>query len=347
MSECTAEQPVAKSKNQLKLEKALLDQAKVSRDLATKAGELGSETKEKKRATLESQIVRLDMRAEKIAAEIRRLNLAIKKDQLAELAADIERDEIHSAFTDGNCDKAMLKRIIASARKALNLRATRLVIEKDEKESLEFLRGIVSAYPSGWTANDDAAKRYKYFLVRRLMIILQDTPSYGISVDALISWLGEENAAAFIVPTVDKDELIEAIKRGSVRNKDGEPVTFESWEERRTRKVGKPKVVIEEVDPLGRTKVAIVKPELMSEPVENLKTLTSLTGHEVNPLMKANIRLVAEIRGFSGEELTAIPGIGHNRAEKIIDAICMLSDVQAEESAAQDDEDPEQEESAE
>lgn len=309
-----------------KLDAAVAKLVQLSGDLSSKQ-ELLAETKPElvKAKTLRDQIERLEERIRKEEFKIQKLELDLKKEQLAALQAEIETDEVavmDVAFSTE--DRKTLDAIVAKAHTVLSLGATKLILTKEVKAAEDFLRHLVASNPHGWTFNKDPLKRYKFVRIGRLTIVLQDSPAYDISFEFLVDWIGPQEAKKFA--KVDTTALVKAILAGEVKDCDGKNLNEEDWRKKRTRSVGSPKVKIKEEDPLGRAKVLVLNPELLGLTLDELEVTTDLTGSEINPLKAHGLSRVAEIRGFSGDQLQAIPGIGSKRAEKLIDAVSQLSE---------------------
>ncbi len=302
------------------------------RDLLDQNGALLAEDDltESARTRLQKQASRLE---EKVATHIRKvqeLGLALKRESHAALAAEIEEDEIAlaSASLSGGNKKA-LQALIARAHEVLNLRKTRLIVTAQEKTAEAFLRRLVEEGPQGWTFHDDSNKRYRYVRLGRLTIVLQDTPRYSIAFGDLVAWIGFEAASKFA--KVDSVALVKAIENDEIVDLGGAKVLPGDWFDRRTRTVGTPKVVINENDPLGRARVLNLRSEFLGMTLEELQEATSLNGSEINPFLSQGITLVAQLRGFSGEQLQAIKGIGPVRAKRLLDEVSRLG--QMDESA--------------
>lgn len=307
-----------------KLEQAKTELEEFKNLLAKKEAELQAATTDKKKEQCKTQINAAKEKIQKQEFQIRKLGLQLKKEKLVALDEEIQGDEERLMVEAlGIGDKKLLQQIIDAAHQVINLRETRLIIARQEKQFEEFLRRIAASHPTGWTFHQDVNKRYNFLRIGRLVIVLQDSPSYSISFDKLVEWIGLTEALRFV--KVDTTALVKKIEDGQMKDTKGNLIAMEEWEEKRARSTGQQKVVIKEEDPLGREEVLIVKPELLGEPIENLKNLTDLTGHELNPLISAGIQKVAQIRGLSGEQIMSIPGIGSIRAKKIIDEISNLS----------------------
>lgn len=311
--------------------------------LEEKARQLNEElllAKPEKQEALARRLKKTIDRLQAKTSEKELLEIQLAREEIALKAMELTRREetlAEKQLKEG--DRKTLQRIIDAAHTVMNLGATRLIIAKQEREFVEFLRRVVAKNPTGWTVHEDPAKRYKFFCVGRLSIVLQDSPSYDITLEDLVAWIGYDLAHRLYV-RVDTAKLVKDIEAGRVFLPnpdfalDDIAVTMEDWYARRKRTVGEPKVVIKEDDTVGREKVLVVRPELLSLPIDELANLTDLTGHELNPLREAGIQVIGQIRGFSGEQLLSIPGIGRIRAAKIMDAISELSVGAAEEPAA-------------
>lgn len=331
-------------KEQIESMKAEIEELEGKRD--KKKAEFDAATTELQRAKYHVQLGKLVAKiADKVAA-LKSLQIKLQLEEIAlqrEALADREQTLLDQQVLVG--DKKTLQRIIDAAHTVLNLGATRLIIAKQEREFVSFLRRVVVHNPTGWTSHEDPAKRYKFFRTSRLVIVLQDSPSYDITFEDLVYWLGMATARQFA--TVDTTKLANTIEMGTVlaRGADGDIhiATMEEWYQKRTRSVGEPKVKVMEEDVVGREQVLIVKPELLSMPIDELANLTDLTGHELNPLRAEGVQKIGQIRGFSGDQLMSITGIGRVRAMKIMDAISELSTGTPEEVVAKssDEEDPE------
>jgi len=241
------------------------------------------------------------------------------------LKAEIEVDEaavMDIAFSSE--DRKTLDAIVARVRMVLSLGETRLVLTKELKEAEEFLRRLVSSNPHGWTFNKDPLKRYKFVRIGRLTIVLQDSPSYDIKFHQLVEWIGLDLAIEYA--KVDVSALVKSINAGEVEDLLDAQATEEDWLTRRTRTVGNPSVKIKEDDALGCARVMVLNPALLGLTLDELEDATALTGAEINPLKAHGLSRVAEIRGFSGDQLQAIPGIGSVRAKKLIEEVTQLSE---------------------
>ena len=315
-----------------KLLKAVEKLEGLNQKLEDKTADHKAATTEKKQAALQRQIEKLTSQIQKQEFNIQKLKIELKKEQIAQMEQEVQDDEddlISAAL--GIADKKILQKIIDQAHTVINLKATRLIISRQEREAEEFLRRIIGAHPSGWTFNEDVNKRYKYVRIGRLTIVLQDSPSYSITFTELEEWIGLDEAKKFA--KVDIIDFVKKVELGGVQDKADKVIALEDWIEKRTRSVGAPKVAIKEEDPVGRERVLVVNPELLGEPVSNLGNLTNLTGHEINPLVATGIEKVAQIRGFSGDQLMSIQGIGPTRAKKIIDEISLLSEEDSSEKS--------------
>jgi len=328
---------MAKQTTVEKLVEAITKEIEIKGDMSVAASQRGMiddtfRNPEQKREKFDNKIAKLQEKLSKQTAKVRMLTLLKKKEDVVALEAEIQQEEEQLVMEALNIDdQAGLQKIIDAAHTVINLKSTRLIITNQEQKAEELLRRVVSASPTGWTVNENVHRQYKYLRIGRLAIVLQDAPRYSISFDSLVAWIGLTEAMKFA--KVDVSTLTKAIDTGKVRAKpdpkkdedEGKVLTLIDWESKRVRAVGQPKVVIKEDDAMGRGEVLIVRPELLAEPIDNLINLTDLTGHEINPLVAADVQVVAQIRGFSGEQLMSIPGIGSTRAKKIIDAISALS----------------------
>ena len=312
---------------QQKLDSAMEKLGLLQEELSAKQQLLSEMKPELKKAeTLRGQISRLELKIERAKFLVQKLELDAKKEQLSALQAEVDTDEVavmEVAFSFS--DRKTLDAIVSRAHTVLNLSATRLVITAQQKEAEDFLRTLVSANPHGWTFHEDPLKRYKFVRLGRLTIILQDSPKYSITFAELVDWIGKDEAIKYA--KVDVTALVKAIGAGTVEDIHCAKVREEDWLSRRTRQVGNPQVVIKEEDPLGRAQVLILNPELLGLTLDELEEATVLTGAEINPLKTHGLSRVAQLRGFSGDQLQAIPGIGPKRAKKMLDAVSQLSDT--------------------
>ena len=308
-----------------KLDAAMETLVRLQGELQTKQASLAEMNPDlKKAATLRGQIERLEAKISKQEFEVKKIELDLMKEQLAALQARVRTEEVavmDVAFSAD--DRKTLDAIVARAHLVLSLGATKLVLTKELKEAEDFLRQLVESNPHGWTFNKDPLRRYKFVRLGRLTIILQDTPSYDITFQQLVDWIGMEEAVKYA--KVDVTALKKAIKAGEVEDVHCAKVKEADWFKRRTRSVGTPSVVIKEEDPQGRAQVLVLNPELLGLTLDELEGATALTGAEINPLKTHGLSRVAEIRGFSGDQLQAIPGIGSIRAKKLIDEVSQLS----------------------
>ena len=278
---------------------------------------------------IERARIKSDKLKEKIKAQQFRVNtlaLALRKEQMVKMQESIEQAEVKlTAEALENNDSKTLKALVVAAEKIVNYKAGRKEFNSQIGALEDYLRLIVGENPTGWTADKDINKRYKYLRAGRFLIKLEDSPTYSIELTDLVNWLGTEMAMKFV--KVDVSALVKAIENPELEtlNVAGETITFDDWLAKRQRTVGKPKVKIVEVDAPGSKSVLVVHNELLGATIESLLESTALTGNEINPLLFAGITLVAQLRGLSGEVLTSIMGIGPVRAARIINEVTKLS----------------------
>jgi hypothetical protein len=316
---------MASSLTQGKLDSEKGKLVQFQRELETKQAALAEMKPELKKAkTLQGVIERLETKIGKQEFTVQKIELDLMKERLVALQAQVQAEEVAVMDVAFNAaDSKTLNAIVARAHMVLSLGATKLVLTKELTAAEDFLRKLVESNPHGWTFNENPLRRYKYVRLGRLTIVLQDSPAYDITFRQLVDWIGKE--AAMKYAKVDVSALVKAIKAGDVEDMHCATVKEKDWLKRRTRTVGKPKVVIKEEDPLGRTQVMVVDPELLGLTLDELESATALTGAEIGPLKAHGLSRVAEIRGFSGDQLQAITGIGSVRAKRLIDEVSQLS----------------------
>ena len=196
------------------------------------------------------------------------------------------------------------------------------MLKEPVETAKEWLRAFVGKNPTGWLDDPDVFKRYRFTRVGKLRVILQDSVSYLLEMTKAAKLFGLQQLFDLGILKVDNAKLLEAIENGLLKFIDsGEIVTYEDWETMRERKVNKAAVVVKEEDAVGDEHVIVIKPDLMSTPVDRLRELTSLTGHHIKPLAEAGITIVGQLRGWSLVDLIDIKNIGRKRGQEILAAV--------------------------
>jgi len=312
--------------NREKLEKAKNDLTKLITQRSEKSGEIQSLADGARKEKAQEQLGKIDGKIVEELEEIEELELQVEREKLK---ADMESLQIREVkFLVGKLkknDKKTIRNLESLVEKLLTLRVQKKALAGQESEITETLKAIARAYPNGWTESDDVYKRYLYVQIGDYLLTLQDNPEYSISVEDLEKLISPDEMRKYI--SVDKSAFLAAIEKGTVINiRTGQAVTFEDWEEMRTRSEREPKLDIKDKEKSADIRLIGVKPELFSLPIAELAQFEGIADKTVEAIAnsKYHIRTIGDLYRLSGEALLSIRGIGSVRAKKIIDSIALF-----------------------
>lgn len=302
------------------------------------------ELKEKRRnlkAELAKQRRRLDAQSEVVRAEAQEIIARIEP-ELADVERNLARAEFEHeletavrtakgifdamkweeaiALEAGGAGSPESDRSVAARLLDLaNVRAMQNFLKGRAGELVEVLRPFVMAHFKAYTRSDDPKKRYPaWFADASLFLaVLQDSPRYGLTLEQLIGLIGLEKATAFL--KVDYGAVEEAVRKGLLVDKQGNPIDLERLVEIRTRDEVTPSL---ELKPRGDKPIEelldLVDPRFAERGlmIDALGLDTATT----NALNAAGYTMVEQVRA-SFDTLQNIKGIGPKRAEKIINAL--------------------------
>ncbi len=249
------------------------------------------------------------------AAQVRELETKLQE---ARDALEKERLELLTMVgAEARFDKFVSK----TTREVLRLREAVNPLARERDALTDVVRTYVTAKPSGWLIGMTVEENHLVWISPDgdLKVVLVDSPTYELTVDDLVALVGFKNATAFL--KVNYTALLDAAATGALINERGETVTVESIIDRRTRKPRAKRVDIEVMDPRDAPAVVqVINPELAAARLEALESL-GLSAATITALRENCVQTAYQLRHLSGEEISALRGIGPKRAVEIMTAI--------------------------
>jgi hypothetical protein len=293
--------------------------------VATREQDLTDARTDKQRATAEERLGKARAKVEEFRRKLRREEVLAKHraatDALAAARRAVEDAELEgfSTLELGDQFEGVL---IDRLDELGGLRATVNRLNARAKELTDLVRVWVAANPTGWVAGvEDPECKYLCWIGKdgQHGVILEDNPTYGMTVDQVFGLVGFQAAAPFL--EANYTALEDAAQNGLLKDTKGEPITVDQLREMRTRTERTKKV--KPFNPSGADVgplVDAINPELTEAFVETLEPL-GLDGNTVRALHAAGITRVGQVRCLSGDDLAKIKGIGPVRAGQIISAV--------------------------
>lgn len=275
------------------------------------------------RAEAEAAIARIEPQLKDVDRDLSRAELEHELERAQRTARDIfdamKAEEGAALEASGVGSPESDRAVAAQLFNLANVRAMQNFLKGRAGELVEVLRPFVMAHFKAYTRSDDPKRRYPaWFADASLFLaVLQDSPRYGLTLEQLIGLIGLEKATAFL--KVDYGAVEEAVRKGLLVDKQGNPIDLERLVEIRTRDEVTPSL---ELKPRGDRPIEelldLVDPRFAERGlmIDALGLDTATT----NALNAAGYTMIEQVRA-SFDTLQNIKGIGPKRAEKIINAL--------------------------